>query len=363
MMSLQSFKTLGRSGLRVSPLCLGAMSFGEDWGWGASVGETTQLINTYLEKGGNFIDTANIYTNNHSEKIIGDVVGKNSSLRTQTVIGTKFANNVFPGNPNTGGTGNLALITNLEDSLRRLQTDYIDLYWIHSWDFSTPMEETMRSLDNAVKSGKIRYIGISNAPAWKITQAQTVAWFKDWTPFIGLQIEYSLMQRTVEEELIPMALELGLGITPWAPLRNGLLSGKYNRENMGKVDGRFATRNGGAELTEKQLTIIDELGRLAEVHNTTTAAVALSWVNNKPGVTSTIIGVRTMEQLNANIAATEVHLLAEEVTILDQLSAPPVTFLSEYATMIPMMQHGGIEIDGFKPAPIPMLANMKPGKY
>ncbi|SDZ81002.1 aldo/keto reductase [Pedobacter hartonius] len=247
--------------------------------------------------------------------------------------------------------------------LRRLQTDYIDLYWIHSWDFSTPMEETMRSLDHAVKSGKIRYIGVCNAPAWKIAQAQTAAWFKDWTPFIGLQIEYSLMQRTVEEELIPMALELGLGITPWAPLRSGLLSGKYNRKNMGKVDGRFTDRNGGAELTEKQLSIIDELERLAEVHNTTTAAVALSWVNNKPGVTSTIIGVRTTEQLNANIAAADVHLSAEEVASLDQLSAPPVTFLSEYATMIPMMQHGGVEINGFKPAPVPMLANMIPGKY
>ncbi len=178
-MSLQSFRILGRSGLRVSLLCLGAMTFGEDWGWGASVDDSTRLINTYLEKGGNFIDTANIYTNNHSEKIIGDVVGKNSSLRTQTVIATKFANNAFPGNPNTGGTGNLSLQTNLEHSLRRLQTDYIDLYWIHSWDFLTPMEETMRSLDNAVKNGKIRYIGISDAPAWKIAQAQTAAVLKD----------------------------------------------------------------------------------------------------------------------------------------------------------------------------------------
>jgi aryl-alcohol dehydrogenase-like predicted oxidoreductase len=362
-MSLQSFRILGKSGLRVSPLCLGAMTFGEDWGWGASVAESTKLINNYVEKGGNFIDTANIYTNNHSEKIIGDVIGKNSSLRTQTVIATKFANNVFPGNPNTCGTGNRALMTNLEASLRRLQTDYIDLYWIHSWDFLTPMEETMRSLDNAVKSGKIRYVGISDAPAWKIAQAQTAAWFKDWTPFIGLQIEYSLMQRTVEDELVPMALELGLGITPWSPLKGGLLSGKYNRKNMGKADGRFATRNGGAELTEKQLNIIDELERLAEMHNTTPAAIALSWVNNKPGVTSTIIGVRTVEQLEANIAATDIHLSAEEIASLDQLSTPPATFLSEYKDMIPMMQHGGVEINGFKPASVPLVANMQPGKY
>ena len=362
-MSLQSFRILGKSGLKVSPLCLGGMTFGEDWGWGASVGESTRMINKYVENGGNFIDTANIYTNNHSEKIIGDVVGKNSALRTQTVIGTKFANNAFPGNPNTGGTGNRSLMTNLEHSLRRLQTDYIDLYWIHSWDFSMPMEETMRSLDNAVKSGKVRYIGVSDAPAWKIAQAQTAAWFKDWSPFIGLQIEYSLMQRTVEDELVPMALELGIGITPWSPLKGGLLSGKYNRRNMGKVDGRFASRNGGKELTEKELTIIDELERLGEVHGTTPAAIALSWVNNKPGVGSTIIGVRTLEQLEANISATDVHLTPAEVINLDQLSAPPATFLSDYKDLIPMMQHGGIEINGFTPASVPLTAGMQPGRY
>ena len=362
-MSLQSFRILGRSGLRVSPLCLGSMTFGEDWGWGAGVDETTRMIHTYLEKGGNFIDTANIYTNNHSEKIIGDVVGNNSSLRTNTIIATKFSNNVFPGNPNTGGSGNRSLMTNLEHSLRRLQTDYIDLYWIHSWDFLTPMEETMRSLDNAVKSGKIRYIGVSDAPAWKIAQAQTTSLFRDWTPFIGLQIEYSLLQRTVEDELVPMAMELGLGITPWSPLKGGLLSGKYNRKNMGKVDGRFATRNGDQELTEKQLSIIDELERLAEVHSTTPAAIALSWVNNKPGVTSTIIGVRTEKQLDANIAAVDVHLTTEEIASLDQLSMPQATFLSEYKDLIKILQHGGIEINGLKPTQMPMLVDMQPGKY
>ncbi len=362
-MSLQSFRILGRSGLKVSPLCLGAMTFGDDWGWGANADEAARMINTYVEKGGNFIDTANVYTNNHSERIIGDVIGKKPSLRTQMVIATKFANNVFPGNPNTAGTGNRSLLTNLEHSLRRLQTDYIDLYWIHSWDFLTPMEETMRSLDNAVKSGKVRYIGISDAPAWKIAQAQTAAWFKDWTPFIGLQIEYSLLQRTVEDELVPMALELGLGITPWSPLKGGLLSGKYNRANNGKVDGRFKTRNGDVELTEKQLGIIDELDRIASLYNTTPASVALSWVNNKPGVTSTIIGIRTVQQLEDNIAATDLHLSADEIASLDKLSAPPITFLSEYKDLVAIMQHGGIEINGFKPASAPLLANMQPGKY
>ncbi len=171
------------------------------------------------------------------------------------------------------------------------------------------------------------------------------------------------MQRTVEDELVPMALELGLGITPWSPLKGGLLSGKYNRKNMGKANGRFATRNGNAGLTEKQLSIIDELERLAGIHNTTPAAIALSWVNNKPGVASTIIGVRTLQQLEANITATDVNLSKEEVASLDALSTPPATFLSEYKDLIPMMQHGGIEINGVKPPAVPLVADMQPGKY
>jgi aryl-alcohol dehydrogenase-like predicted oxidoreductase len=363
-MSLQSYRTLGKSGLRVSPLCLGAMTFGEDWGWGASVAESEKMINTYAEQGGNFIDTANVYTNNHSEKIIGDVVGANSALRTQMVLATKFANNVFPGNPNTAGTGTKAIITNLEHSLRRLQTDYIDLYWIHSWDWFTPMEETMRTLDNLVKSGKVRYIGVSHAPAWKIAQAQTMAWFKDWTPFAGLQIEYSLLQRTIEAELIPMAIELGIGVTPWGPLKGGLLSGKYNRANNGKVSGsRMEARGSDVVLTDKQVIIIDELERIAKLYNTTPATIALAWVMHKPGVSSTLMGVRNVKQLEANIKAANIKLSVAEVASLDALSTPPPTFVTEYKDLAKMMQHGGIEINGIKPPAAEITADMKLGKY
>lgn len=363
-MSLQSYRTLGRSGLRVSPLCLGAMTFGEDWGWGASVEEAAGLIHHYREQGGNFIDTANIYTNNHSEKIIGDTIGRHSSLRTEMVLATKYALNAFPGNPNTGGTGNRSLMTNLEHSLRRLQTDYIDLYWIHSWDFFTPMEETMRSLDSAVKSGKIRYIGISDAPAWKVAQAQTAAWFRDWTPFIGLQIEYSLLQRTVEDEFVPMAQELGLGITPWSPLKGGLLSGKYNRANNGNAEGRLQMRsNGNVQLTEQQLLVIDELEKTATVHDTTPAAIALAWVMHKPGVASAIIGVRNTKQLEDNITAGNIRLTAEEIAALDALTMPPLTFMAENKALISKMQHGGIEINGFRPEAPVLLKDMQPGRY
>src|SRR6478752_10109216 len=207
-MSLDHYITLGRSGLRVSPLCLGAMTFGEDLGWGSSVEESNAIIDQYLERGGNFIDTANIYTHGHSEKIIGDLVGKDRARRDRVVLATKFFGGMFPGDPNSGGANRKAIVTSLENSLRRLQTDYIDLYWMHAWDDTTPIEETMRTLDDLVASGKVRYLGFSDTPAWKCAEAQTLARLRGWAPLVALQIEYSLLERTVEGDLVPMAREL-----------------------------------------------------------------------------------------------------------------------------------------------------------
>src|SRR6185436_1600031 len=228
-MALSDYVTIGHSGLRVSPFCLGAMTFGEDWGWGSSVAESEQIIARFMERGGNFIDTANVYTKGHSEKIIGDFIGRDPAKRDRAVIATKFFGNLHPGDPNAGGAGRKSVVSSCEQSLRRLQTDYIDLYWMHAWDRHTPIEETMRAMDDLVRSGKIRYAGFSDAPAWKVAQAQVTAQLRGTTPLIALQIEYSLLERTVEGELIPMARELGLGITPWGPLRGGALSGKYKR--------------------------------------------------------------------------------------------------------------------------------------
>jgi len=224
-MQLNSYVTLGRSGLRVSPFCLGAMTFGEDLGggFGASVEDSENILSHYLEQGGNFIDTANGYTHGHSEKIIGDFFRQGKGKRDRAVIATKFFMNLFAGDPNGGGAGRKAIVAQCEESLRRLQTDYIDLYYLHNWDRFTPIEETMRALDNLVQSGKVRYVGISDAPAWKVAQAQTIAHFRGWAPLIALQIEYSLMERTVEGELVPMAQELGLGVLPWSPLKGGAL--------------------------------------------------------------------------------------------------------------------------------------------
>src|SRR5688572_4722225 len=237
-MSLDHYVTLGRSGLRVSPLCLGAMTFGEDLGWGSSVEESQQIMDRYLELGGNFIDTANFYTKSHSEKIIGDHLGRHPSRRDRLVIATKFSGNLYPGDPNGGGSGRKSILAACDNSLRRLQTDYIDLYWLHCWDVHTPIEETLGALEDLVRAGKVRYLGVSDTPAWKIAEANTLARLRGSAAFIGLQIEYSLLERSVEQELVPMALEFGLGITPWSPLKGGALSGKYTRQNAGqsKVD-------------------------------------------------------------------------------------------------------------------------------
>ena len=249
-MPLDQYVTLGRSGLRVSPLCLGAMTFGEDLGWGTSVEESQQIIDRYLELGGNFIDTANFYTRSHSEKIIGDHIGRHPARRDRLVIATKFSGNLYPGDPNGGGSGRKSLINACENSLRRLQTDYIDLYWLHIWDANTPIEETMAALDDLVRAGKVRYIGVSDTPAWKIVEANLLARFRGWSTFIGLQIEYSLLERTVEQDLVPMAGEFGLGITPWSPLKSGVLSGKYTRVTMASTTPT-AVRSSRASSTNR----------------------------------------------------------------------------------------------------------------
>ena len=231
-MTLRNYVSLGRSGVRVSPLCLGAMTFGKDWGWGSEVDESKQILDRYIDLGGNFIDTANGYTKGHSEAIIGEHVGRHPSRRDRLVIATKFLTNMYRGDPNGGGAGRKSIVSACENSLRRLQTDYIDLYWMHFWDRFTPIEETMRALDDLVAAGKVRYIGFSDTPAWKVAQAQTNALLKGWTPLIALQLEYSLLERTIEGELIPAALEFGLGVTPWSPLKGGMLTGKYTRESV-----------------------------------------------------------------------------------------------------------------------------------
>jgi aryl-alcohol dehydrogenase-like predicted oxidoreductase len=302
------------------------MTFGEDWGWGATPEDSAKIIGTFLERGGNFIDTANFYTKGHSEKIIGDFIAQDRARRERMVLATKFFGNLYPGDPNGGGAGRKAIVAQCEQSLRRLQTDYIDLYWLHMNDRFTPVEETLRTLDDLVASGKVRYLGFSDTPAWRPAQAQTIAHFRSWAPLISLQIEYSLLERTVEGELIPMAQDMGLGVTPWGPLKSGALSVKYTRENRDEMKSDRGDHVTGS-LTDQAYDFLDELQKIARELDSTVAAVSLAWVHSRPGVTSTIIGARTMKQLDSNLAALDLPLSKDHIESLDKLSkdgdAPP----------------------------------------
>jgi aryl-alcohol dehydrogenase-like predicted oxidoreductase len=349
-MSLDHYVTLGRSGLRVSPLCLGTMTFGEEWGWGSTPEDSAKILDTYLDRGGNFIDTANVYTKGHSEKIIGDHLGRHAAKRDRAVIATKFYGNLYRGDPNGGGANRKSILAACEHSLRRLQTDYIDLYWMHAWDHNTPIDETMRALDDLVQSGKVRYIGFSDTPAWKCAEAQTLAKLRGWTPLIALQIEYSLLERTVEGDLVPMARELGLGITPWSPLKGGALSGKYRRNNAGAVEAGRGARVTTA-LTEKTYAIVDALDEIAQELGTTISRAALAWVQGRPGVASTIIGARTEQQLVDNLGALDVTLTPQMLEKLSNLSAPVLNFPAMFLEYVIQAASGGTTVNGV-PAPI-----------
>jgi aryl-alcohol dehydrogenase-like predicted oxidoreductase len=321
------------------------MTFGEDLGWGSSVEESQQIIDRYLELGGNFIDTANFYTRSHSEKIIGDHIGRHPARRDRAVIATKFSGNLYPGDPNGGGSGRKSLINACENSLRRLQTDYIDLYWLHMWDANTPIDETMAALDDLVRAGKVRYLGVSDTPAWKIVEANLLARFRGWSAFVGLQIEYSLLERTVEQELVPMATEFGLGITPWSPLKGGVLSGKYTRANAGQHQ---ADRGAMVDsfLNEKTYALVDELEVIAKAHQTTVASAALAWLHAQPAVTSIIVGARRISQFEDNVRAVDVNLTADEITRLNALTRPRFGFPHSMMEMAPGIINGGTSVNG-----------------
>ena len=344
-MPLNHYVTLGHSGLRVSPLCLGAMTFGEDWGWGSSVKDSEAIMDAFIERGGNFIDTANAYTKGHSEKIIGDHVGRHPNKRDRLVIATKFFANMYPGDPNGGGANRKTIVASCEQSLRRLQTSYIDLYWMHCWEAITPIEETMRALDDLVRDGKIRYIGFSDTPAWKCAEAQTLARLRGYSPLVALQIEYSLLERTVEGELLPMARELGMGVTPWSPLKSGVLTGKYTRDKHGKQE---AGRGGWvtSSLRDSTYDIVEACSQIAKELDTTVSRVAISWVQNRAGIASTIIGARTMQQLDDNLGALDVKLSAAHVEKLDALTKPKLNFPADFIGGAPVFSFGGTTVNG-----------------
>jgi aryl-alcohol dehydrogenase-like predicted oxidoreductase len=311
--ALDHFRLLGRSGLRVSPICLGTMTFGNEIDWGSDKDGSRSVFERYLERGGNFLDTANFYTLGTSEKWLADFIG---DRRDQLVIATKYSLTMRRGDPNASGNHRKNLVQSLEASLRRLRTDYIDLYWVHIWEYRTPVDEVMRALDDAVRAGKVLYVGISDAPAWVVAQANTMADLRGWTPFVALQIKYNLIERTPEHELIPMARQLGIGVTPWSPLEGGVLSGKYNSPDK-KPD---AARHVQHKLSERNLSIAKAVSDVAAAAGRTPAQVALNWLVNQPGVTSPIIGARTLEQLDDNLGALDFTLEEVQLKQLDEAS-------------------------------------------
>ncbi|HUN32400.1 MAG TPA: aldo/keto reductase [Trebonia sp.] len=353
-MSLTSYLTLGRTGLRVSPFTLGTMTFGEDLGWGASPAESSRMLAAYLDRGGNSVDTANVYTNGHSEVIIGDYLAANPAVRDRIVLGTKFFWNLRLGDPNGGGPGRKAIIQQLDNSLRRLRTDYVDIYWQHNFDPVTPAEETLRALDDLVTAGKVRYVGFSDTPAWATAEAATIARFRGWAPVIAVQVEYSLLERTSEGELIPMAQAMGMGVLPWGPLKSGFLSGKYSSAATGNVD---TTRTGlvGTPSPE-HYQVIDTVNEIAADIGASPAAVSLAWVQGRPGITSTLIGARRMDQFEANLSALDLTLSPEHEARLTEVSRPRLNFpAANNASLARLARNGGTTVDGVETPPPPRL--------
>ena len=309
---------MGNSGLRVSEAALGAMTFGDDWGWGAAKDEARKVYDAFREAGGNFIDTANIYTNGTSESFLGEFM---EGHRESVVLATKYTNS-FPGtDPNAAGNQRKNMMQAVEASLKRLRTDYIDLYWVHIWDHVTPVEEVMRGLDDLVRAGKVLYTGISDAPAWWIAQANTLAHLRRWSPFIGLQIEYSLIERTVERELIPMAKALNIGVTAWSPLANGVLTGKYHGQGSSEP-GRMNNEMMKGFMTERQETdrIVAAVKSVADETGRSLAQVALAWLRYRPVPVIPIIGARKLAQFQDNLASFDLTLSADQLKTLDEAS-------------------------------------------
>src|ERR1700677_286445 len=312
------YRLLGKSGVRVSEASLGTMTFGDEWGWGSSKAEAQKIYQTYGEAGGNFIDTANFYTGGTSEKFVGESI---KGHRDSVVLATKYSN-AAPGNdPNAAGSHRKSMMQSVEASLKRLQSDNIDLYWVHIWDGITPVEEVMRGLDDIVRQGKVLYVGISDAPAWWVAQANTLAELRGWTQFTGLQIEYSLIERSVERELIPMAKALNVGVVAWSPLASGVLTGKYHGE--GKAEGARLSGEGMKDFVPEEqhaMRIISALKAVSEQVGRSMAQIALAWLRHQTVPIIPIMGARKVSQLQDNLASLDLELSAEQLKSLDAAS-------------------------------------------
>jgi aryl-alcohol dehydrogenase-like predicted oxidoreductase len=329
-----NYQLLGHSGLRVSELSLGTMGFGTEWGWGTDYEASKKIFDAYANAGGNFLDTANRYTEGTSEKFVGDFT---KADRDHFVIATKYSLYDRKGDPNFSGNHRKNMIRSVEGSLKRLQMDVIDLLWVHAWDFLTPVEEVMRGLDDLVHQGKVHYIGISDTPAWIVAQANTMAAFRGWSKFVALQVEYSLIQRTPERDLLPMAKALDLAVTPWAPLAGGALSGKYLRGETGRISETSKRRNeNSTKIAEVVIAVAGEIGA-------TPAQVALKWTMQRNQVVIPIVGATKLSQMEDCLAAVNVTIPESALMRLNDMSKIELGFPHDFfnETVVRELLYGG----------------------
>ena len=346
---LTSFRTLGRSGLVVSPLALGTMTFGTQR-WGASDDASRAIFDAYVDAGGNFIDTADVYAGGRSEELLGGFVA-DRALRDRLVLATKFTWNLEAGNPNAGGNGRKNVHRALDASLKRLRTDHVDLYWLHFWDMVTPVEEVLQTLGDLVRAGKVRYFALSDVPAWYATKMAVLAEARGVPGPIAVQMEYSLVERTVEREHVPAARECGLGIMPWSPLAGGFLAGRYKRDaDRAATGGRLSGANpfGDSKFTERNWRVLDALRGVAAEAGVAPAQAALAWALARPGVAALLIGASRVEQLHDNLAALQVALSPQQVRALDAASALEPAFpYSGFTAQVRRSIFGGTGVQGW----------------
>jgi aryl-alcohol dehydrogenase-like predicted oxidoreductase len=345
-MKLDDYRLLGRSGLRVSPLTLGTMTFAAG-AWGSSDEEAAQMVDLFIDRGGNFIDTADFYGQmGGSEQLLGKLA---ADRRERLAISTKYSLTTRPGDPNAAGNSRKNMVRSVEESLRRMNTDYIDLLYLHMWDFRTPVDEILRAFDDLVRQGKVLYIGLSDTPAWQASRMQAIAELRGWSQFCALQIQYNLIERTVEREMIPMAREMGMGVCPWSPLGGGVLSGKYSSADLGQpsdMGSRKAINQATGRLSEENLRIAGVAAEVARELGHTPAQVALAWTLLDPAVTSPVLGARTLAQLEDNLGALDVELSEEHIARLDAASAVPKVFpLDVLQGPAEAMMFGGVKVE------------------
>ena len=349
--SLDNYRLLGNSGLRVSPLCLGTMTFGEDWGWGADFETSQQIFNTYADRGGNFIDSANIYTNGTSEEYLGKLL---EGKRDRFVLATKYTLNTDPKNPNAGGNHRRSAIVAVEDSLKRLKTDYIDLYWLHAWDYRNSIEEVLRALDDLVRQGKILHVGLSDTPSWIVSEGQAIAKLRGWTPISAIQIHYNLVERTSEADMIPMAQHHNITPLAWSPLAGGVLAGKYSKEDLEKEDdggGRKSMSQSMGQLNERSIEIGNEVKKIAEEIGRSPSQVSLNWLLQQPGGTIPIVGARKLSHVEDNLQAVDFTLTPEQIERLNAISSFDSPFPHNFLTpqLIDSMVDGETEVKEVEP--------------